>query len=149
MIYDQLCQQHLYRHLHPGLPAAFDYLLAFDPATPDGRVELDGDRLFALVQTYDTTPAVERKFEAHRTYIDLQYMAAGEELLYHCPLALMREEIPYIAAKDVAKYQAPEEQALVMRPGDFSILYPHDGHKPSCAYRTVQSVKKVVFKIAV
>ncbi|MDX6766737.1 MAG: YhcH/YjgK/YiaL family protein [Candidatus Methylacidiphilales bacterium] len=149
MIYDQLPRQGLYRHLHPGFAAAFDYLLGFEPATLDGRVDLDGDRCFALIQTYETQPATDKKYEAHLKYIDLQYLISGEEVIYHRPLALLREVIPYIEEKDVAKYEGDDDQALVMRPGDFSILYPHDGHKPGCTFRTTQEVRKVVFKIAV
>lgn len=149
MIYDQIGKQSLYRNLHPGFPAAFDYLLSFDPATPDGRVELQGDRLFALVQTYDTTPADQKTYEAHRRYIDLQYVVAGQEIIYHVPLPHLQEATPYIAEKDVARYKGQDEQALVMRAGDFSILFPHDGHKPNCVYRDKETVRKVVLKIAV
>ena len=149
MIYDQLSRQNLYRNLHPGFAAAFDYLLSFDPATPDGRIELQGDRLFALVQTYDTTPADKKTYEAHQRYIDLQYVVAGQEIIYHMPLAHLQEATPYLTEKDVARYQGQDEQALVMRPGDFSLLFPHDGHKPNCEYRGKETVRKVVLKIAV
>lgn len=149
MIADSLRHHAFYRNLHPALPAAFDYLRHFDPATPDGRVDLDGDRVFALIQSYETVAAEQKRYEAHRVYMDLQYLVEGVERVYHLPLDRLTEEAAYDADKDVAKYAGEDAQALVLRAGDFAIFYPHDGHKPSCADGPPGRVKKVVFKIAV
>ena len=63
MIMDTLSNRHLYEPLQRGLRLGFEYLAAFDPATPDGRYPIDGEQVFALVQSYDTGPATERRFE--------------------------------------------------------------------------------------
>ncbi len=148
MIYDHIDQQLRYRGVHPGIGAAFDYLLKFDPATPDGKYAIEGDRVFAMVQSYTTSPASQRKYEAHKKYIDLQYIVTGEELIYHLPAGLLTVTEPYKEEKDVLKATGADDQALVMRPGDFSILFPHDGHKPNCSHGKDQAVKKVVLKIS-
>lgn len=149
MIYDHINQQRRYRAVHPGIGAAFDYILKFDTATPDGKYSIEGDRIYAMVQSYTTSPAPQRKYEAHEKYIDLQYIVSGEEIIYHLPVGLLTVTEPYKAEKDVAKSTGPDVQALIMRPGDFSILFPHDGHKPNCSHGSDQAVRKIVVKISV
>ncbi|QYY34973.1 YhcH/YjgK/YiaL family protein [Ruficoccus sp. ZRK36] len=147
MIYDQLNQQALYRNCHPGLDLAFDYLLSFDPKTPDGRVDLDGDNVFALVQTYTTGPAPERKFEAHHTYVDLQYTISGEEIIYHGSLGTLTETEPYDAERDVVFFKGAADQALHMTPGMFCVLFPQDGHMPGCSLKADSEIRKIVIKL--
>ncbi|MBK7541977.1 MAG: YhcH/YjgK/YiaL family protein [Candidatus Competibacteraceae bacterium] len=43
-------------------------------ALAEGRHELAGDALFALVQDYHTKPQSEGFWEAHRRYTDLQFI---------------------------------------------------------------------------
>lgn len=148
MIYDHISQQLRYRACQPGVGSGFDYLLSFDPATPDGKYSIDGNRVYAVVQSYNTMPAAQRKYEAHRKYIDLQYILSGEEIIYHLPVKWLAEVEPYNVEKDVTKLTGPDDQALIMRPGDFAILFPHDGHKPKCSHGKAQAVRKIVLKIA-
>ncbi|MBC2592957.1 YhcH/YjgK/YiaL family protein [Ruficoccus amylovorans] len=149
MIYDHLEQQFRYRNCHPGLDLAFDYLAGFDPGTPDGRVDLDGDRVFALVQSYTTSPADGRQFESHYNYVDLQYMVSGEEIIYHSPLDVLSESIPYDAERDVIFYSGAASQALILTPGMFTVLFPQDGHLPCCSHQADVESKKVVIKLRV
>lgn len=149
MIYDHLDQQLRYRNCHPGLALAFDYLTTFDPQTPDGRVDLDGDRVFALVQSYETSPASGRQFESHYNYVDLQYMVSGEEIIYHSPLGPLKESVPYNPEKDLIFYTGEAAQALIMTPGMFTVLFPQDGHMPCCSHRADAPAKKVVIKLRV
>ena len=147
MIYDALTHAALYRDLGPRFAAAFDFLAAFDPATPVGRISLDGDNLFALVQSYSTAPAATKPFESHRTYADLQFVAAGEELIYTATLDRLQVTTPYSATNDAALYAGPDDTPLRLRSGDFSILFPQDGHKPCCSSLAPVAVKKIVIKV--
>ena len=52
---------------------------------PDGRQEIDGERVFALVQRYETALSPAPRFECHRKYIDVQFLAAGEEVIGWAP----------------------------------------------------------------
>jgi biofilm protein TabA len=164
MIYDHLSHQQLYRTVTPGLEKAFDYLLNFDESTPDGRYELDGELLVAMVQTYETQPAAEKRYESHERYLDVQYIVSGEEILYHTPVNRLEISTPYSQAKDVMFFADPpatsaeaaatgwENPAVLMRAGDFCVLYPQDGHKPSCtppSAKAAVKVKKVVMKVQV
>lgn len=147
MIFDHLSELNRYRAIHPLFPIAFDFLKNFDPNTPDGRYPLDGDKVFALVQSYEPLEKDGRPFEAHRRYIDLQYIAEGEEVIYHSPLSRLSSTIDYSEEKDCEMLSGAAEQALIMTPGTFTILFPHDAHLPSCLHRCPDKVKKVVIKI--
>jgi YhcH/YjgK/YiaL family protein len=147
MIHDTLGAAETYYPLGPAFRLGFEFLRRFDPATADGRIALDGDRVFALVQSYATTPASERLFEAHRSHADLQFVASGEEAIYYSPLGRLRENAPYSSVKDVALFDGENDMPLVMPPGFFAILLPQDGHKPCCVWKVPRAVKKVVVKI--
>lgn len=147
MIYDSLKNAALYRALGPRYAVAFDYLATFDAATPDGRVPLDGDQVFALVQSYVTGLPDQRPFESHRLYADVQYVAVGEEIIYVAPLDQLVVTTPYV--EDATLYRGMDDLPLRLRAGDFALLSPQDGHKPCCQWRAPSSVKKVVVKVRV
>jgi YhcH/YjgK/YiaL family protein len=147
MIFDHLNEHGRYLKLHSKFKTAFDFLEKFEPDMPDGRYPLDGEYLYALVQSYSPMEAGGRLFEAHRLYIDLQYQALGEEIIFHSPLTRLQSSIGYAEDKDCEMFSGDAEQALVMTPGMFTILFPHDGHIPACTHRVSNEVKKVVIKI--
>jgi biofilm protein TabA len=150
MIFDTLTHSARYRDLDPRLAKAFAWLEQFSPDQPDGRVDIEGDEVFALVQSYETVNPAERKFESHRKYADLQYIAAGDETMYYAPLATLSAATEYDSVKDFTLYSEPAGSTpLRMIPGSFAVFYPQDGHKPGCVASAPARVKKVVIKISV
>jgi YhcH/YjgK/YiaL family protein len=147
MIYDTLGNAATYYPLGHRFKLGFNYLSQFDPKTADGRVPIDGENVFAMVQSYVPEPAAQRSFEAHKVFADLQFVAEGEEVIFHSPLASLRETTPYLESGDAALYAGDDDFPILMRPGCFAIFYPCDGHKPGCVWRSSNRVKKVVIKI--
>lgn len=147
MIFDTLAHSGHYRQLHPGLPAAFDYLERLAPATPDGRIDLAGDDVFALIQSYTTVEPAEKRFESHRVYLDLQFQVSGEEIIHYAPRVELAIDAAYDPARDVELYSGLSGVPLLMRPGRFAILFPQDAHKPGCQVRLPEPVRKIVIKI--
>ena len=149
MIVDSLANAKLYRALHPRLAAAFDYLAAFDVATPDGRYPVDADRVHVLVQSYATKPAAEKKWESHRRYLDVQYIVSGRELMTVAPIGALAGATAYDEAKDVINYggASGEASTLYVERGQFAIFLPHDGHRPGVAVDASEDVRKVVVKV--
>ena len=41
---------------------------------PAGRYELDGEKLFAMIQEYETKNPEQCLYESHKRYGDIQYM---------------------------------------------------------------------------
>jgi biofilm protein TabA len=148
MILDRLDQLADYGKLPHGIPAAIDYLLRTDFAqVTEGRYELDGERLAAIVQRYQTKLAAEARWEAHRKFIDVQYVLAGEERMGHllCRPGLAVEQ-PYDESKDVMFYKG-EGTFFRMMEGDTAIFLPQDAHAPCLAVNDKPiEVRKVVVK---
>lgn len=150
MVHDSLSNALLYHPLGGGLTAGLEYLAAFDPATPDGSYEVDGEAVRAIVESYDTAPGAEKRFESHRRHIDIQYVAAGRERILHARTTSLPIEIPYRQDTDVAFHQDPgASSSILLRAGDFAILYPDDAHKPGCMAGARDRVKKVVVKVRI
>ena len=131
MILDALQRATVYSGLGPRIAAALRYLAETDcTQLADGRYELDGDRLYAIVQRYRTKPAAEARWEAHRQYVDVQYVAAGVERMGWAALHDGLEvAAPYDPAKDVVFFDA-RGQFFDVPAGNFVIFAPSDVHAP-------------------
>ena len=150
MIYDTLENLARYVPLLPGLGKAAAFLSREDLARlPDGRVAIDGDRVFANLQTYDTKPIDMRGFEAHRKYADVQAVLGGEGELcgFAVPTAEQDVVAPYDAAKDVLFCAPPLCEWLRLTPGFFALFLPQDAHEPGRQLGEVARVRKCVVKI--
>ena len=108
MILQPLAEAGTLAAVAPGTGAGLAWLRGFDPATPDGRYLIEGERVFALVSRYHTGPATEKRFETHRRYLDLQYLAQGRERILYLPLGGLEVETPYDEAKDITFYAEPK-----------------------------------------
>ena len=149
MILDALPQWRRYATLNPRFAQAFAFLERATPDTPDGRHEIDGDAVFALVQRYQTQPVAEH-LEAHRRYVDIQFILRGREVVQWAPLASVAGIArPYDDARDAEFYTAGVATVPVrLATGQFMILFPDDAHAPCCAWNDPEPVTKVVVKVA-
>jgi YhcH/YjgK/YiaL family protein len=149
MIYDRFENIGLYCRPETRLHRALVYARDVARTVADGRTDVDGDRLYASVATYETGSREERRFEAHRRYIDVQVLLEGEELIdvsLEMDLAVIE---PYDEARDVIFLQPPPRfTSLSMAPGSFAVFYPHDVHRPGCHLQQRGRVRKIVMKVA-
>jgi YhcH/YjgK/YiaL family protein len=148
MIVDLLSNAPQYAGISPRVARAFDYLLNTDLRSAGvGRHDIDGDRIYALHSDYVTKGLTEGKWEAHRKYIDLQYVVAGEERIGFAPLSRFSAGA-YDAEKDFVPL-AGDGNFVTVRPGVFVLLFPADAHMPGIAIATPSRVRKVVVKVSV
>ena len=152
MIVDRLENADVYRGLDTRIAAALDWLRRTDVSSlADGKHVLDGERLFAIVQRYRPKPAAEARWEAHRLYTDVQYLAAGAERMGWAPLSeALPVTQPYDPQKDVVFFDARGELLTVCQ-GQFTIFFPRDVHAPGLAGEVAsgEEVVKVVVKCRV
>ena len=148
MIVDQLSASAAYESLHPLFPQAFAYLRTFDPKTEDGKYELQGQDLVAIVQRYQTAASADKLWEAHQVYGDIQVVYQGLENCGHADQHTLVVTKPYIAEKDVEKYAAPSSSTalLTLGHGNFAIFHPQDGHQPGVQIGAPAEILKVVIK---
>lgn len=136
-----------------AIKKALIYLRDHDFKTmADGKYEIDGDKIYAKLQRYMTRPVEECHPEAHRRYVDVQFMVDGREELGWCAFSPdLRQRVSYDNRDDVEFFeQLVPESSIVLNPGDFAVLYPSDVHRPQVAIDSIsKAVTKVVVKVAV
>ena len=149
MIVDKTDNLKLYSHLGSKFQKAFSFmtdpeLMLFD----NGKYEIDGDNVFALVREYKTKDELDGKLEAHRKYIDLQFLAKGTELIGYAPFNKQELMTEYNEEKDVAFFKG-DKSFIKMEQGMFAVLFPSELHMPGIKSSIHEGVKKVVIKIKV
>jgi len=151
MILDRLENSAKYACLGPRFVKAFELLRAGNlMAKEAGTYEVDGRKLYYMVQNYTTKPSEERRFEAHRVYADIQVVFSGREVMGVSQPAGLEMKTPYDEAKDILFFGTPADYtALKMSAGEFVVLFPGEPHMPQCQWDGPAQVGKVVFKVAI
>ena len=138
---------HYYEHKQTW-DKAFVFLKSADLSNlPLGKVELDGD-LYAAISEYYPKDREGTVFEAHRKYIDIQYIIAGKELMDVTPLKNMTVTKPYDPEIEAEFGTVTTFSTLKASPARFFIFFPHDAHRPSMKDGNDSIfVRKVVVKV--
>ena len=101
MIIDCIDNVSFYYGANKRLIRAFKFLREENPAEmAAGKYEIDGSNIYALVQSYETKPEEKGVWEAHRKYIDIQYLVSGTERVGYANLAAMTVCREYKEAED-------------------------------------------------
>ena len=152
MILDTITHPPAYANLGPDFAKGFDFLRQFNGSQAMGRHEIDGDRVFALVQNYTTNPIESALYEAHRRYSDIQFVFSGCETILWAPLAAMSEQtMAYDDAKDAALWKCNPTDSTLLRlsAGHVAVFFPQDAHAPGMEWNGPCEVVKVVVKVQV
>ena len=104
----------------------------------------DGNRFF-ISATTTKAPALA---EAHRNYLDIQYVVKGKEVVGWADLADCKPEGDFNETKDVGKYSGEFEYFTVPE-GICYVVFPEDAHMPSCHLDVPNDFVKVVVKLKV
>lgn len=148
MILDTIQQANRYLTLNPGFAAAFAFLDRPDlPELPVGRYEIDGDKVYALVQRQPGHKPDAGKLEAHRKYIDIQVVLGGVDTMGWRPTPTCAGiALPYSDEKDVMLFTDQPTAWTAVGPGEFAIFFPEDAHLPMISDGELY---KVVLKVHV
>lgn len=130
MILDHIHNRGRYFATHPGFREAFEFLSGLNmEKLKEGRMEISGDRLYALVVNADTKGKSGAKPETHRKYIDIQYQAAGTDCIGWAAADKLCGN-GYDSGKDVEFYSSSPESWINVTAGRFAIFFPEDVHAP-------------------
>ena len=148
MILDVPANEDLLRKLHPGFRAAFQFLRETDlPQLPEGRLEIDGARLYALVVRAEGRGQAGAKLEAHRRYIDIQHSLSAPDVIGWKQISDCRNpEAAYNEAKDIQFFLDASDSWVAIPQGSFGIFFPADAHAPMASEGPIH---KIVVKVAV
>jgi len=149
MILDKIENAYLYSTISPLLAEGLKFLSENDFNTIEtGKFFLKDQLLYAMVNEYSTKPMDQCKLEAHKNYIDIQFMVSGEEQMGYAPLIDQKPSEEYNPEKDVVFYE-DEVSLFTLRKGHFAIFFPDDLHQPCIMVNKALPVRKVVVKVAV
>lgn len=150
MIVDKIENIGSYAPMMQGLDKAAAFVQDFlkNPQA-DGRYEIDGERIFANVSTYETKDREGAKFEAHKKYADLQAVIFGEEAIGWAGLDDKLTEVSeeYSKGGDIAFYEGETVIDTVLPAGYCALLFPQDAHMPCLYTGKDRKVTKIVVKI--
>lgn len=139
-----------YENLHPLFKEAFHFIeKTKQTGIVPGTYEIIGSDLFAKTQRYETRQFGD--FEAHNSYIDIQYLVTGTERVYWCPRSQFETLPEYIEADDVMFFEEDNEKSIeiTLNAGDFVIFFPQDAHKPSMVADEACEAEKIVLKVRI
>lgn len=150
MIIDKIENCGQYYSMHKNFQRAFEAVKnALDKDMPVGKYEIDGADLFISVQEYNTKLEENARFEAHRKYIDIQYIVSGEEVVEVTDISKTSIETEYNETKDMEFY-TPNGRVWKgsLTAGEYGIFFPNDVHRPALAVDGQPApVKKILVKI--
>ena len=149
MILDKLENADLYKGLSKRLDKGFEYLKSNDLTTvaPGSYDIAEGVR--AIISEYNSKNIADAVLEAHKKYIDIQYVISGEEQIGYTPLADQTPTIAYDADRDVVFFKE-EVSYTKLSTGMFSVYFPTDLHQPGVKTGSTPTlVKKCVIKVLV
>ena len=149
MIYAKNTDALTYRGIHPNLDMALERINdAFLSGVGYERQEIKGSDVYVTRFTYETVPAEESFFEAHRNYLDIHIMLSGSEGVEIAPPAELTE-FDRVEANDFYAYRGQGRYKLVLSPGDFLVAFPNDAHRIKMQTLGPETVTKAVFKVRI
>jgi len=147
MIIDYIANYRNYENLGIKISLALKHISDTDFESKEpGRYNIDGDDMFVGLNDYNTKDAAECRLEAHRKYIDVQFVAKGSELMGYAPLADQMVTDEYNDKKDVEFFEA-DPSFVRFDKGMFAIFFPQDLHMPGTG--DGEPVRKVVVKVRI
>lgn len=115
-----------------------------------GVVEIDGKNIYAQIIDLTTREAVENRPEVHCGYIDIQFLAWGEEKIgIAIDTGNNKVSESLLEQRDIIFYHDSEHESFIeMIPGSYVIFFPQDVHRPGCILQTASEIRKIVVKVA-
>ena len=148
IIVDKLDQADKYFDMHPEFKKVFTFLREKNLSDLSlGKHEIDGDRLFYIIQKEPGRSRSESKLEAHKKYIDIHYVIAGtDEMGWKSTADCEMVDVSYDEDKDIAFFNDEPKSWSQVPAGSFTIFFPQDAHAPMISEGEIH---KIVFKVTV
>lgn len=148
MILDHIDNANRYACLNPRFATAFAMLRRSNiELLPEGRMEIDGDNLYAMIIKEPGRKPEEAMLETHDKYIDVQYVISGTDTMgWKTRKRLGKASDASKPENDVLFYDDEPDAWTEVTPGMFAIYFPEDAHMPMISENILH---KIVVKVAV
>jgi len=146
MILDKLINAERYAYVHPRFKKAFDFLNSTDLVQlPLGKIELDGTDLVVNVVEVDGKTEDVARMETHNNFIDIQVpVSTTERMGWKVAADMETVTQAYDEVKDLTFYADKATVMLHVKPFEFAVFFPEDGHQPGIVEGRI---KKVIVKV--
>lgn len=134
-----------YAALLPGIDEAFDAVNALTEYADKKTYPLSGGNRFFLAVQETREPDLA---EAHRKYLDIQYIVRGKEVVGWADLDACTPEGEFDEDKDIGRYSGPFAY-LTIQEGMCYVAFPEDAHMPGRHLDVPNEFVKVVVKLKV
>lgn len=151
MILDKIENLSDYISLNKGFLKIITFLQKIDLGDlKEGKTLLVGEELFLFYNVYNTKVNKLGILEAHKKYIDLQYIIEGEEIINYEVFRKQKTYKSYNSEDDYLLCNEDNSKKIKIEEGEFFIFFPQDLHFPgNNSNSTSKKVKKIIFKILV
>ena len=149
MIFDHISNIENYKGLKANIVRAMEIIrdTNFDDLE-DKTYLLDGFDFRYFILSYHTKAENERP-EAHKDFVDIQYIISGKERIGVGQIKDMVEEVEANPEKDIWFYKGPVDY-ITLTGGMFAVFFPNDAHAPDISpCEGTNAVRKCVFKVRV
>ena len=134
-----------YASLLPGIEEAFAAVNALEDLTPGVIHPLSGGNRFFVAAQATKAPDVA---EAHRQYLDIQYIVKGKEVVGYAPLEDCQPDGDFNVEKDIGMYTGPFSY-ITINEGICYVAFPEDAHMPGRHLDVPNDFVKIVVKLKV
>ncbi len=138
-----------YYVLNKNFPEVFEFLKALSKDSTEGVVSEDYRVNFSgkYIETADkNADGTEKSFEAHKKYIDIHYCISGSEGIGYADVSSLKPTTEYDEKNDYFLLSG-DYQRVILREGDFCVVFPEDAHIPMmrgfCDGKLLKAVAKV------
>ena len=147
MIIAKLSNKDEYRGIHPRLDRALELMTKeFLSEVTDQTRYLDGEDLYVTRFDLETVPFAETFYESHKKYLDIHIVVSGQErvdIAHPDTLTLTQHQVDFYG------YEGEAEQSVVLKPGNFLVVFPGDAQRLKIAVHEPEPFSRIVFKLKV
>jgi YhcH/YjgK/YiaL family protein len=121
-------------------------------ALPDSIFEIEGKHFYYTVSSYQTAADLKEKpAEAHRKYLDLQYVIYGKEIFGFADYSnIKKNRSDYNPEKDIELFDSIDNESFfTLMQNHYAIFFPEDVHRPGLSKNNPSNIRKIVFKILI
>lgn len=149
MIFDDLKNVTRYKGIHPNLDKAIDYLYEHRKEHFElGKYEIDGDKVFLVVQENVLNQEDNDQFEHHKKYADFHLLVEGHEYSSY-GARVVDEAVAFDEGADIGFVHCQDCYQLLLGYHNFAIFFPGEPHQPNSYAGLEEKVRKYLFKILI
>jgi len=147
MILDTLENAELYYGVNPYFKKAFEFLKTVKPNGVGTTVEIDGDKVYAMIIKTVGEGREGAELELHRKFIDIQYCVEGLHDFGWKPASdCVKVTKEFDESDDYGFYGDEPDVWVPVKAGTFAVFFPEDAHTPKGGKGPLH---KILVKVAI